>query len=302
MRKAMAWGAVIAVLGFGCGDDDGPAEVDGGGADAGGFDGGGTTDAGGGEDAGGAEDAGSTDGGTGVSCVDNATCAATEFCSAAACGAEGECTETPTACTDELDPVCGCDGVTYSNACEANAARVSVAERGACAMDGGMTDAGMVDAGRPCTTNGECGRNQYCATALGDCGGMGICTTRPTVCPRVLDPHCGCDGMDYTNDCLAATVGVNVAARGACDTTACGMEARTSCCFDDDDCGRGTRCVNETCTAGMEGTCVASLLRRGQCWEDSDCARGQTCTGENICPCGARCLVPDAPGTCAARL
>jgi len=45
---------------------------------------------------------------------------------------QGKCTPTPTACTKELAQVCGCNGVTYGNACMANAAGVSVYMMGAC--------------------------------------------------------------------------------------------------------------------------------------------------------------------------
>ena len=44
----------------------------------------------------------------------------------------GTCEVQPTICTREVRPVCGCDGRTYTNACNAAASGVSVARDGAC--------------------------------------------------------------------------------------------------------------------------------------------------------------------------
>jgi len=44
----------------------------------------------------------------------------------------GACEVIPETCNDVSNQVCGCDGRTYSNACEASASGVSVASEGEC--------------------------------------------------------------------------------------------------------------------------------------------------------------------------
>ncbi len=54
-------------------------------------------------------------------------------CDAVLADGTGVCESKPEACTDELAPVCGCDHVTYGNACLAHAKGISVLHSGPCA-------------------------------------------------------------------------------------------------------------------------------------------------------------------------
>ena len=87
-----------------------------------------------------------------------------EFCKTApgecCCDFQGVCTPIPDGCGGVYDPVCGCDGVTYGNECEADAAAVSVNYEAACGTGRCCTAFGCME-----LTPEEC--EQQCGTFAG---------------------------------------------------------------------------------------------------------------------------------------
>jgi len=175
----------------------------------------------------------------GQTCTDNSECAAGLYCEKypGNCAGVGMCAPRPEACITLWDPVCGCDGVTYGNACDAAAFGVNVRYGGECVP------------GPPCSSSSTCNVGYYCDKAYGDCDGQGTCEPVPTgECPQTFAPVCGCDGVTYAGECEAAKALTSVAHVTECSPPTC---------LGNDDCSMFDYCHKADGDCDGTGVCEA---------------------------------------------
>jgi hypothetical protein len=256
-------------------------------------------------------------------CIVNEDCGDGEYCAhpEGDCppGAPtGTCTPRPMACDQIYQPVCGCDGTTYGNACEAAGAGVNVALQGECRAvqcdDGTGPDCPMPEPECPPT---------FIAAVQGGCW---ACVDPVTCQPEtrcVTDVDCGPD--DRCDTCAHGSCPVCDDCVSACVPHGCQGENVVECNAVRPDCGEGqTAVVREGCWACVDlatcevpvppGECEATggycedwmaPCREGFVGEPPlDCPNGrsaQCCvpSGENCVPAGGNGpVVPDAPPCC----
>ncbi len=168
-------------------------------------------------------------------CKTNAQCGAKQFCwhRPGHCDGFGICAPIPDACTMQYDPVCGCNGKTYSNACHAYMEGVSVAHAGECKP-------------AKCFSNADCPDGTFCDRPCSDVAAAGQCMPKPTACPRIWAPVCGCDGKTYPNDCERRAAGVGLDHKGICQKG----------CTSNADCKAGFYCKKKPGDCNGKGVCA----------------------------------------------
>ncbi|MEJ2612258.1 MAG: Kazal-type serine protease inhibitor domain-containing protein [Candidatus Thiodiazotropha sp.] len=108
-------------------------------------------------------------------------------------------------CPDVYSPVCGADGETYGNTCEALRDCVQIVHEGECSESPACTDEDM-DGYSP--EGGDCGPV--------DCDDNNAKISPSMVCTFLYAPVCGDDGKTHSNACHATQACVKIVHEGAC--------------------------------------------------------------------------------------
>lgn len=201
-----------------------------------------------------------TDGCNTCSCSDGQV-----ICTLKACvpnGCVGLKPAVPKVCNAIYAPVCGCDGKTYPNACDADNNGITSHKKGKC----------------PEPPKG--------------CKGT---PSKNVSCPENYAPVCGCDGKTYSNTCFAKAAGVTSYTTGKCAANTCkynGKEYKAGDRFKDKD-----GC--NTCTCGKDGSVACTEMA---CPTPQECGgkQGKTCGKDEWCfyEIGKMCGQTDLLGVC----
>ena len=180
----------------------------------------------------------------------------------------GRCEAIPQRCATIYNPVCGCDGETYSSDCNAAAAGVNVQFTGEC---NGATQCTFYD-----NTSDSCPGDRFCRIGNGNCRLRaaeqdGFCMHEPTVCDLSYYPVCGCDGRTYANECNAFSSGQNVQHSGECNVSpTTRIRPGGVCQIGVDVCEDGYSCINGRCA-------IPPIPQGGACNSGDTCANGFVC-------------------------
>ncbi|HEX7664832.1 MAG TPA: hypothetical protein VF407_09985 [Polyangiaceae bacterium] len=99
-------------------------------------------------------------------------------------------------------------------------------------------DGGKPTQQSPCVRDDDCDTNQYCERDTCDAQ-VGKCHYKPPFCDSSDgDPKCGCDGVNYWNDCLRNQQGVSKQNDSTCEYGASCGNGKGECANTSAKCGR----------------------------------------------------------------
>lgn len=85
----------------------------------------------------------------------------------------------------------------------------------------------------PCVDSSDCAQGNFCEKMSCEAP-VGRCRPRPVACTGEAAPSCGCNGVNYWNDCLRRAQGIAAHVDGECTSPAACAGPGSSACPDSD--------------------------------------------------------------------
>ncbi|MDX9720894.1 MAG: Kazal-type serine protease inhibitor domain-containing protein [Myxococcota bacterium] len=211
------------------------------------------------------------------------------------CSVDGECVSS-CQCSDLFEPVCGSNGETFANACEARCANVEIVSYSPC-----PTDCPALNCENSCSFGYAVGPDA-CPTCA--------CNSACDLCGAEVNPVCSANGITYVNRCLAECTGELVAYTGSCRSQCAALHCAQSCeagfVLDEGgcptcDCAPLVECKELSAVCGSHGGSYSSpcaAQRDGVEVVYSGACPNIFCADQAACPLGTQCVKPPEGEPC----